>query len=113
MNARKFFATSNAQLLELGKSAHESGDAVTFNEVHAEATLRSRKNPKGQAAKVFEYLSSLGSATPPVEPIIIAPKAKGAAPVAATSLTAHDIAQLVRQHGLDTTAVIVAITSSI
>ena len=114
MNARKFFATTNADLLRI--ATENVANTELLEEIKVECELRTGKNPKSQAAAVFEYVTAVmsGVTTAPI-PTVIAPKVRvSAAPMPTPSLTTPEsVAAAIRASGLDANDVIVALARGV
>lgn len=114
MNARQFFATTNADLLRIASENKEDHDLL--EKIKVECELRATKNPKSQASAVFDYVVAvMGGATTAPMPAVIAPKVRvstSAVPVAPAA-TPESVAAAIRAAGLDANDVIVALARSV
>jgi len=114
VNARQFFATTNADLLRIATENKEDYDLL--EKIKVECELRTTKNPKSQASAVYDYVVNVlsGDALYPV-PTVIAPKVRtsaSAVPVPAAA-TPESVAAAIRAAGLDANDVIVALARSV
>lgn len=114
MNARQFFATTNADLLRI--ASENKADIDLLEKIKVECELRQAKNPKSQAAVVFDYVVNVmsGVAEYPM-PTVIAPKVRvstAAVPVSAAA-TPESVAAAIRAAGLDANDVIVALARAV
>lgn len=114
MNARQFFATTNADLVRI--ASENKTDLDLLEKIKVEAELRMSKNPKSQAVAVFDYVVNVigGDHAYPM-PTVIAPKvrvASAAVPVPAAA-TPESVAAAIRASGLDANDVIVALARGV
>ena len=114
MTARQFFATTNAELLLI--ASENKTDRDLLEKIKVECELRATKNPKSQAAAVFDYVVAvMGGATTAPMPTVIAPKVRvsaAAVPVTPTA-TPESVAAAIRAAGLDANDVIVALARAV